>query len=105
MRPPPWISRWGRAAPPAAHRPSPEPIEVTARDGSLTHFVTDQQMAAAADGLPQGLCGATFTPAALTVPPGPLCPLCAAAADRGRPEQPAARPAVTPRRSPPSFPD
>jgi hypothetical protein len=84
MRTPLRIVRWGRAAP-AAHRPSPEPIEVTARDGSLTHHVSDQQMAAAAEGLPQGLCGSTFVPAALTVPPGPLCPRCAAAYERGMP--------------------
>ena len=84
MRTPLRSSRWGRAAP-AANRPAPEPIQVTARDGALTHYVSDVQMAAAADGLPQGLCGAAFTPAALTVPPGPLCPLCAVAHQHGTP--------------------
>ena len=82
MRPPLWISRRKRAAPPA-YQPPPEPIPVTARDGALTHYVSDMQMAAAADGLPQGLCGSTFAPAALTLPPGPLCPLCAAVHQRG----------------------
>ena len=72
-------------ATPAAHPAPPEPIQVTARDGRLTHFVSDLQMAAATDRLPQGLCGSAFAPAALTVPLGPLCPLCAAVYERGVP--------------------
>jgi hypothetical protein len=54
-------------------------VQVTAHDGSLTHYVTDPQIAAIShDQRPQAMCGQTFTPAGLTVPPGPLCPLCVA---------------------------
>jgi hypothetical protein len=58
---------------------SPAPVQVTAHDGTITHYVTDPQVAAMTHSQrPQALCGHTFAPAGLTVPPGPLCPLCVA---------------------------
>lgn len=59
--------------------PSPALVQVAARGGGVTHLVTDVEMGATAQGrTPRGLCGRMFVPAGLTVPPGPLCPLCAA---------------------------
>jgi hypothetical protein len=60
----------------SAARPRPTPIEITTHDGLLAHYVTDVEMAAADHRWLQALCGRTFTPAGLTVPPGPLCSLC-----------------------------
>ncbi len=65
--------------PPRGPRP-PAPVQVTAHNGSHTHYVTEPQIAAISYGQrPQALCGQTFIPAGLTVAPGPLCRLCVAA--------------------------
>ncbi|RZS30322.1 hypothetical protein EV193_11718 [Herbihabitans rhizosphaerae] len=40
------------------------------------HAVTDEAMAAADDGIYEGLCGVTVVPGSMTQPPGPQCPAC-----------------------------
>ena len=70
-------ARFRRSATRAAS--SPEPIRITASDGNASHYVTDVEMGVLAQGeSPHALCGQQVVPAALTVPPGPLCALCAA---------------------------
>ncbi len=70
-------ARFRRRATPAV--PAPELIRITASDGEVSHYVTDVEMGVLAQGeSPHVLCGRQVVPAALTVPPGPLCALCAA---------------------------
>lgn len=46
--------------------------------GSVTHYVSDEQMRAAGLGLrPRAVCGRAFPPACLATPLGPTCPACA----------------------------
>ena len=69
-----------RRQPRPAHDAASElllPVLMTERDGQVSHYVTDDQVTAPARGDdPQALCGTVFTPAALTTPPGPICPAC-----------------------------
>lgn len=59
--------------------PSATLVEVAARHSHVTHYVSDVEMGALAQGrTPVALCGQPVVPAGLTVAPGPLCRLCAA---------------------------
>jgi Protein of unknown function (DUF3039) len=82
-----------RCEPRPAHDAASEllfPLLMTERGGRVSHYVTDDQVTAPVRGDdPLALCGTVFTPAALTTPPGPICPACL---DRLRPPAHSGRP-------------